>query len=75
MNKPRTFTVVVEVEAEVEVETVDAGKTIDAVSPTVVGGIVQHSIPLGEVVSGWKLKGSRLLASGARIGYISGVGR
>lgn len=71
MNKPRTFTVVVEVEAE----TTDAMNTTKVVSPTVVGGIVQQSIPLGEVVSGWKLKGSRLLASGARTGYISGVGR
>lgn len=71
MNKPRTFTMVIEVEAE----TADAGKTIDVVSPTVIGGIVQQSIPLGDVVSGWKLKGSRLLASGARTGYISGVGQ
>jgi hypothetical protein len=65
------FTVVLEIEAK----TVDAGKTIDVVSPTVIGGIVQQSIPLGNVVSGWKLKGSRLLASGSRTGYISGVGR
>ena len=71
MNKPRTFTVVIEIEAE----TSDAMKTIDVLSPAVVGGIVQKSIPLGDVVSGWKLKGSHLLASGVRTGYISGVGR